>query len=347
MGARRNILFIVIDQWRADALGCAGNDVLKTPNLDQLAADGVLFRRHFVQAAPCGPSRAALLTGTYQHNNGVMRNGTPLARRFTNIALECRKAGYDPALFGYTDTTADPTGLPPDDPALQTYESVMPGFSPELHLTEKPYPWMADLQAKGYDFADDVTEIYRPAGEPGDRGPTFPPARFKAEDSITAFLTDWLLDYISIRRKGSWFAHAAYIRPHPPFVAPAPYHALYDPKDMPAPRRAATRTARTQGAGWTPRASPSLAAKAVSVPREVVGVEAHVGAVHADHVGAKVGEDHACACARRRCGCGRRRGRQRGVGRRAHRAGRHTRTGKGRRREARNLHHAHALERHL
>ena len=241
MGARRNILFIVIDQWRADALGCAGNDVLKTPTLDRLAADGVLFRRHFVQAAPCGPSRAALLTGTYQHNNGVMRNGTPLARRFTNLALECRKAGYDPALFGYTDTTADPTGLPPDDPALQTYESVMPGFSPELHLTEKPYPWMADLQAKGYDFADDVTEIYRPASEPGDRGPTFPPARFKAEDSITAFLTDRLLDYISIRRKGSWFAHAAYIRPHPPFVAPAPYHALYDPKDMPAPRRAATR----------------------------------------------------------------------------------------------------------
>lgn len=240
MGARRNILFIVIDQWRADALGQAGNAVLKTPNLDRLAADGVLCRRHFVQAAPCGPSRAALLTGTYQHNNGVMRNGTPLSRRFTNIALECRKAGYDPGLFGYTDTTADPTGLPPDDPALRTYESVIPGFAAELHLPEKPFPWMADLQAKGYAFADDVTEIYRPASDPGDRGPTFPPARFKAEDSITAFLTDRLLDYISVRRGESWFAHAAYIRPHPPFIAPAPYHALYDPKDMPAPRRAAT-----------------------------------------------------------------------------------------------------------
>ena len=240
MVARRNILFIVIDQWRADALGCAGNPVLKTPNLDRLAADGVLCRRHFVQAAPCGPSRAALLTGTYQHNNGVMRNGTPLARRFTNIALECRKAGYDPALFGYTDTTADPTGLPPDDPALRTYESVMPGFAAELHLPELPYPWMADLKAKGYSFADDVTEIYRPANPAGDRGPTFPPARFKAQDSITAFLTDRLLDYISVRRNGSWFAHAAYIRPHPPFIAPEPYNTLYDPADMPPPRRAAT-----------------------------------------------------------------------------------------------------------
>ena len=127
MSARRNVLFIVIDQWRADALGAAGNRLLKTLHLDRLAADGVLFRRHFAQASPCGPSRAALLTGTYQHNNGVMRNGTPLARRFTNLALEARRAGYDPALFGYTDTAPDPTGLDPADPALRSYEGVMPG----------------------------------------------------------------------------------------------------------------------------------------------------------------------------------------------------------------------------
>lgn len=241
MVSRRNILFIVVDQWRADALGCAGNPILKTPNLDRLAADGVLCRRHFVQASPCGPSRAALLTGTYQHNNGVVRNGTPLARRFTNIALECRKAGYDPALFGYTDTTVDPTGLDPADPALRTYESVMPGFSAELVLPERPLPWMAHLQARGYPFADDVTEVYRPAaGVDGGCGPTFAPARFRAEDSITAFLTDALLDYISVRRGTSWFAHAAYIRPHPPFVAPAPYHALYDAAAMAPPVRAAT-----------------------------------------------------------------------------------------------------------
>ena len=238
MGTRRNILFIVVDQWRADALGRAGNTVLRTPHLDRLAGDGMLFARHFVQASPCGPSRAALLTGTYQHNNGVMRNGSPLGRRFTNIALECRKAGYDPALFGYTDTAADPEGLAADDPALWTYESVMPGFAPELHLPEKALAWRAHLKARGYGFADDLREIYRPDGDPAGRGPTFPPARFRAEDSITAFLTDRLLDYISVRRGEPWFAHAAYIRPHPPFIAPAPYHALYDPADMPAPKRA-------------------------------------------------------------------------------------------------------------
>ena len=83
MGARRNILFIVIDQWRADALGCAGNAVLKTPNLDRLAADGVLFRRHFAQASPCGPSRATLLTGsgkplTLDYARGIDAVSAPL-----------------------------------------------------------------------------------------------------------------------------------------------------------------------------------------------------------------------------------------------------------------------------
>ena len=126
----RNILFIVLDQWRADALGCAGNPLIRTPHLDSIAADGVLFARHFAQCAPCGPSRASLLTGQYQHNHGVMRNGTPLAARFTNLALECRKAGYEPALFGYTDTAVDPARHPPNDPALRSYEQVMPGFRP-------------------------------------------------------------------------------------------------------------------------------------------------------------------------------------------------------------------------
>jgi len=246
MAVRRNVLFIVIDQWRADALGAAGNPVLKTPHLDRLAADGVLRTRHFVQAAPCGPSRAALLTGTYQHNNCVMRNGSPLSRRFTNLALESRRLGYDPALFGYTDTTVDPTGMDPRDPALTTYESVMPGFTPQLYLSAKPLSWVAHLHAKGYDFPIDMDEVYRPSPDAAGRGPTWAPARFAAEHSITAFLTDAVLDYISVRRDQPWFVHAAYICPHPPFIAPRPYHDLYDPAEMPALRRAPTRAEAAQ-----------------------------------------------------------------------------------------------------
>ena len=71
-----------------------------------MAAEGTLFKAHHTQASPCAPSRACLLTGTYQHTNRVVFNGTPLDADLTNLALEARAGGYDdPQLFGHTDTT--------------------------------------------------------------------------------------------------------------------------------------------------------------------------------------------------------------------------------------------------
>ncbi len=62
-----NVLFITADQWRGDCLSACGHPCLRTPNLDALAADGVLFRRHYSQATPCAPGRASLYTGMYLH----------------------------------------------------------------------------------------------------------------------------------------------------------------------------------------------------------------------------------------------------------------------------------------
>jgi arylsulfatase A-like enzyme len=64
----RNILFIIADQWRGDTLGALGHPCVRTPNLDALAADGVMFRNHYTQASPCGPARASILTGLYMFN---------------------------------------------------------------------------------------------------------------------------------------------------------------------------------------------------------------------------------------------------------------------------------------
>ena len=112
----RNVLFITVDQWRGDCLSSLGHPVVTTPALDRLAAQGTLFANHWANAAPCGPSRACLYTGTYLHHNRSLLNGTPLDARFTNVALLARQAGYDPVLFGYTDTSLDPRTLPADDP---------------------------------------------------------------------------------------------------------------------------------------------------------------------------------------------------------------------------------------
>ena len=64
-----NLLFITADQWRGDCLSSRGHQVIETPTLDALAADGTLFERHYANAVPCGPSRACLHTGMYLHNH--------------------------------------------------------------------------------------------------------------------------------------------------------------------------------------------------------------------------------------------------------------------------------------
>jgi len=153
--ASPNILLITLDQFRADCLSCAGHPVVRTPALDDLAAQGVRLARHYSQAAPCSPGRAALYTGTYQMNNRVVANGTPLDTRLDNIALAARRAGYAPALFGYTDQGVDPRTVDdPDDPRLSTYEGVLPGFDAVLDMSGWQLPWLQWLNAQGYDFAD-------------------------------------------------------------------------------------------------------------------------------------------------------------------------------------------------
>ena len=73
--AAPNILFIMTDDQRADALSLAGNKILKTPNMDRIGREGVRFANAFVINALCGPSRASILTGTYSHIHGVVSNG--------------------------------------------------------------------------------------------------------------------------------------------------------------------------------------------------------------------------------------------------------------------------------
>jgi len=237
----QNILFITADQWRGECLSALDHACVKTPNLDRLAADGVLFRRHYSQATPCGPGRASLYTGLYLHNHRSVVNGTPLDARHANIALESRKAGYDPVLFGYTDVSADPRMHEEGDPELTSYEGILPGITPVIRMRSDLQPWLAYLEGKGYEMPEEKNGAFRPTANFPDseqRGPTYAPARFKAEDSLTAYVTDEAIKYISERRDEPWFVHISHLSPHPPFIVPEPYHELYDPADMPQPVRA-------------------------------------------------------------------------------------------------------------
>ncbi|MDF1856108.1 alkaline phosphatase family protein [Pseudooceanicola sp.] len=235
-----NVLFVTLDQCVASILTGPLAPHVPTPNLDRLAASGILFENHFTVTLPCGPARASLLTGLYAMNHRAIRNGTPLARHHATIATEARRAGYEPLLFGYTDIAPDPTGRDPEDPDLSVYEGVAPGFREVVEMQmEAGRAWPADLRAKGYDIhlrEDGWPSYYVPSGNGGPRDP----AIFAAADSDTAYLTTRTLEALDYRRDfGPWFAHLAYIRPHPPLVAPAPWNRLIDAAALPAPNLAA------------------------------------------------------------------------------------------------------------
>ena len=218
-----NCLFITADQWRGDCLSLRGHPCVKTPNLDKLADDGVYFANHFSQATPCGPSRASIYTGLYAFNHRSIANGKPLDHRHQTLAQIARRHGYDPTLFGYTDTSMDPRTLPQDDPRLRTYEGLCPGFRAELMLNERMLPWIDYLDMG----IQDVDEVYHNFfGNP---------ARFSSQRSETALVANSFIDWISHPQKQPWFAHLSFIKPHPPWIAAEPYHSMVSRADVPMP----------------------------------------------------------------------------------------------------------------
>ncbi len=243
---RPNILLITLDQFRADCLGTAGHPVVRTPNLDRLAAQGVRFTNHFSNCAPCAPARASLLTGLWQMNHRVTSNGAPLADHLPMLPRMLRDHGYDPTLFGYSDTALDPATLGEDDPRRTSYEQPMSGFSAGVLLDDDISAWIDWLEEQGYERPAAHRDIYEPADVPipEGRGATWRPARYAAEHSESAFMTTKVLEWLDERGPADgtepWCAHVSYLRPHPPYLAPAPYHDMFDPAEVDEPVRLAT-----------------------------------------------------------------------------------------------------------
>ena len=80
------MLFIFTDEQRADTLGCYGNDLVQTPNLDGLAAESLVFENAYVTQSVCTPSRSSIMTGLYPHSNGCVANNIPLRPETRTIA---------------------------------------------------------------------------------------------------------------------------------------------------------------------------------------------------------------------------------------------------------------------
>jgi arylsulfatase A-like enzyme len=122
-GAERpNIVFILADDMRWDALGCAGNSIIQTPHLDALAADGVRFKNAFVTTSICAASRASILTGLYERTHRYTFGTKPITAEHTALSYPVllRKAGYRTGFVGKFGV-----GVPPGA-AKEMFDSFVP-----------------------------------------------------------------------------------------------------------------------------------------------------------------------------------------------------------------------------
>ena len=100
MPRRPNVVIVLTDDQRADALGCAGHPHLKTPHIDRLAAEGFQFSRAFCTTSLCSPSRASILSGLYAHSHGVTNNFTEFPEALPSFPRRLQMAGYRTAYLG-------------------------------------------------------------------------------------------------------------------------------------------------------------------------------------------------------------------------------------------------------
>ncbi len=252
-----NILFIMYDQLRFDYLSCAGHPHLHTPNFDRIAAKGMRFTNAYVQSPICGASRMSTYTGRYTSSHGAQWNGYPLRVGEFTMGDHLRAAGMDCWLIGKTHMTVDASGmarlgLSPD--SIIGARQAECGFDvwvrddglwaqgPDGFYDDKRSPYNEYLKSKGYagenPWADNAN-----AGIDADNiasGWMFDnadkPANIAEQDSETPWLTSRTIAFID-QATAPWCAHVSYIKPHWPYIVPAPYHNMYGPEHVPPATR--------------------------------------------------------------------------------------------------------------
>ena len=251
----RNVLFIMADQLRWDYLACSGHPTIRTPYIDALAARGVRFTNAFVQGPVCGASRMSTYTGRYVTSHGSAWNFVPLSVSQKTLGDHLRPLGVRCAVVGKTHVEADMEGA-----ARLGIDTESDAGRLAMHGGFEPYErddgiWPPGFKVEGNRYCD----YLRRQGYGGDNpwhdyansslgadGALHSgwnlrwarePARVAEEHSETPYMTRRAMDFITEQGDKPWVLHLSYIKPHWPYVAPDPYHAMYGARDvLPAQR---------------------------------------------------------------------------------------------------------------
>ena len=189
---RRNIIFILIDDHRYDAMSFLGHPFVETPNLDAMARAGVYFPNAFVTTSLCSPSRASILTGKYMHNHNVVDNGTRLIPGNTIFPQQLQANGYETAFIGKWHM-----GGGSDEPR--------PGFDHWVSFRGQGFYWPAEGRTLNVN---------------GKRVPQ--------KGYITDELTDYAIDWLG-KRSGvkPFFMYLSHKAVHGPYEAPPRHSGRY------------------------------------------------------------------------------------------------------------------------
>ena len=263
-GPVKNILFIMCDQLRFDALSCSGG-LIDTPNIDALASRGVRFDRAFVQGSVCGSSRMSTYTGRYVQSHGSWYNQAPLSISQRTIGDHLQPLGIRSVLVGKTHMAIDHSGLDrlrlnPNDQStvvvnqcgfepIERFDGLMPKESPrrfDLRYNEF-------LRENGFEgdnpWHTTANSVIGPDGKRQSGwllSSSAYPAIVPDELSETAYMTNRAIDFIRDAGDDRWCLHLSYIKPHWPYVVSEPYHDMVNPLDLPSPNRSDAELETTQ-----------------------------------------------------------------------------------------------------
>ena len=257
----KNVLFIMCDQLRWDYLSCAGHPTLQTPNIDAIAARGVRFPNAYCQAPLCGPSRASFYSGRYMSSHGTMANEDPARLGELRLGDYLRDIGVNTVLVGKSEVHPNHKAfsrlkLQSGSDANRLYGAggfeeyerfggIHPDelvFAHPAYNPDKPHAlgYNRFLAENGFDAPNPWNRFA--AGSTDENG-TFHdgwqmrnahrPADVPEQFSETAFTTDRAIEFIEQQSGSSgWCLHLSYIKPHWPYIAPAPYHNMYSKHDV-------------------------------------------------------------------------------------------------------------------
>jgi len=224
---RPNVLFIMVDEMRWDAMGCEQHPVVRTPNLDCLAREGVRFAHTYTVSPVCSPARASAFTGRYAHVHGVTANGIPAHNGEIFLPSILKHYGYHTAIAGKLHYTPRRFDYGFD----QFWSFSSEGPTPELGYNEylrkkhgSPGKW--PIVPGTCPWPDDP--LGRDVGL----------FRYPEEDFETDWITARSLEYLRSRtgKPQPWFLFVSCLKPHSPSVEPDPYFSMYDPKAMSVPK---------------------------------------------------------------------------------------------------------------